>query len=152
MFAVARSERLLAQRLAAVARQVSNASLAQLPEYHQRVRVLQALGYLEPSDQMVTMKGRVACEINSGAGVVRWWCSVRRRCGKARRVGLERLPCHACMVLRQHNKANSSLFSAASSPPPPPPNHPSQATSWSRLSSSSEACWRSWRPKRRWPC
>ena len=61
-------------------RQVSNASLAQLPEYHQRVRVLQALGYLEPSDQTVTMKGRVACEINSGAGgggagaVVWRWC------------------------------------------------------------------------------
>lgn len=33
------SEKLLAQRLAAVARQMSNASLQQLPEYHQRVKV-----------------------------------------------------------------------------------------------------------------
>ena len=127
MFAVVRSERLLATRLAAVARAMSNANLQQLPEYHQRVKVrtlrmlwlvccccslccvachrvevcpqvsasavisprlsllmrhrymlpctavvlllvlqvLQRMGYLE-RDQSVTMKGRVACEVNSG--------------------------------------------------------------------------------------
>ncbi|KAI3427058.1 hypothetical protein D9Q98_006998 [Chlorella vulgaris] len=69
MFAVARSERLLATRLAGVARRLSNASLAQLPEYRQRVKVLQRMGYLE-RDQSVTMKGRVACEVNSGDELV----------------------------------------------------------------------------------
>ncbi|EFN56807.1 hypothetical protein CHLNCDRAFT_144334 [Chlorella variabilis] len=69
MLAIARSERLLAARLGGVARQMSNASLAQLPEYHQRVKVLQRLGYLE-RDQAVTMKGRVACEVNSGDELV----------------------------------------------------------------------------------
>jgi antiviral helicase SKI2 len=39
MLAIVRSERLLASRLSAVARQISSASLAQLPEYHQRVKV-----------------------------------------------------------------------------------------------------------------
>ena len=39
LLAVVRSERLLATRLAAVARQASNANLQQLPEYHQRVQV-----------------------------------------------------------------------------------------------------------------
>lgn len=69
MFAIVRSERLLMARLAAVARQMSNANLAQLPEYHQRVKVLQRMGYLE-RDQAVTMKGRVACEVNSGDELV----------------------------------------------------------------------------------
>ncbi|GAX76723.1 hypothetical protein CEUSTIGMA_g4170.t1 [Chlamydomonas eustigma] len=44
--------------------QLSDASLQQMPEFHQRVRVLQQLGYLD-EDSVVTLKGRVACEINS---------------------------------------------------------------------------------------
>ncbi len=35
-----------------------------MPEFHQRVGVLQQLGYLD-DDRTVTLKGRVACEINS---------------------------------------------------------------------------------------
>jgi hypothetical protein len=46
MLALARSERLLAARLAAVARAASNASLAQMPEYHQRVKVGPVCAYL----------------------------------------------------------------------------------------------------------
>jgi len=38
--------------------------LQALPEFHVRVRVLQRLGYLD-SEKSVTLKGRVACEINS---------------------------------------------------------------------------------------
>ena len=38
--------------------------LWQMPEFHQRVAVLQQLGYLD-EDRTVTLKGRVACEINS---------------------------------------------------------------------------------------
>jgi superfamily II RNA helicase len=36
----------------------------QIPEFHQRVGVLQRLGYVSP-DGTVTLKGRAACEINS---------------------------------------------------------------------------------------
>ena len=35
-----------------------------MPEFHQRVGVLQQLGYLAP-DRTVELKGRVCCEINS---------------------------------------------------------------------------------------
>lgn len=35
-----------------------------MPEFHQRVGVLQQLGYVSP-DNTVTLKGRAACEINS---------------------------------------------------------------------------------------
>lgn len=43
--------------------------LLQMPEFHQRVGVLQQLGYVSP-DGTVTLKGRAACEINSTQ--VRW--------------------------------------------------------------------------------
>eukprot|EP00887_Chlorella_sp_A99_P001266 scaffold14.g1266.t1 len=43
--------------------------LAMMPEFHQRVGVLQRLGYLG-ADKAVTMKGRVACEVNSGDELV----------------------------------------------------------------------------------
>jgi superfamily II RNA helicase len=35
-----------------------------MPEFHQRVGVLQQLGYVSP-DGTVSLKGRAACEINS---------------------------------------------------------------------------------------
>lgn len=38
--------------------------VCQMPEFHQRVSVLQQLGYVSP-DGTVTLKGRAACEINS---------------------------------------------------------------------------------------
>lgn len=38
--------------------------LLQMPEFHQRVGVLQQLGYVS-ADGTVTLKGRAACEINS---------------------------------------------------------------------------------------
>lgn len=65
MFALIRTERVLMRRLALGARRLSDASLSQLPEFHQRCSVLQRLGYLD-ADRMVTLKGRVACELNSG--------------------------------------------------------------------------------------
>lgn len=36
-----------------------------LPDYEQRVAVLQALRFVDPISQTVLLKGRVACEINS---------------------------------------------------------------------------------------
>ena len=69
MMAVIRSEQMLTRRLSNLAKQSGDAGLAQLPEFHQRVAVLQQMGYLD-SDRTVTMKGRVACEINSGDELV----------------------------------------------------------------------------------
>ena len=69
MLAIVRSEKLLAARLSKLDRQVSDAGLAQLPEFNHRVLVLQKLGYLD-AEKTVTMKGRVACEINSGDELV----------------------------------------------------------------------------------
>ncbi|KAL6770219.1 hypothetical protein ACKKBG_A34065 [Auxenochlorella protothecoides x Auxenochlorella symbiontica] len=65
MYAMIRSEKVLTQRLSVMVKRLSNDSLAQLPEFHQRVGVLQRLGYLD-ADRIVTLKGRVACELNSG--------------------------------------------------------------------------------------
>jgi antiviral helicase SKI2 len=62
MLAIVRSEALLARRMAALAAKAGDAGLAQLPEFHQRVAVLQGMGYLE-EDRTVTMKGRVCCEV-----------------------------------------------------------------------------------------
>jgi superfamily II RNA helicase len=42
-----------------------------MPEFHQRVSVLQQLGYVSP-DGTVTLKGRAACEINSTQVRERW--------------------------------------------------------------------------------
>lgn len=69
MLAAVRSERALAARLAAAAAAAGDAGLAQLPEYGVRVRVLQRLGYLD-AGRSVTLKGRVACEINTGDELV----------------------------------------------------------------------------------
>lgn len=62
--ALVRSEGLLRRRLQELSHDLSDASLQQMPEFHQRVSVLQQLGYVSP-DGTVTLKGRAACEINS---------------------------------------------------------------------------------------
>ncbi|WIA30222.1 hypothetical protein OEZ86_000313 [Tetradesmus obliquus] len=62
--ALVRSELLLTRRLKELSHELSDASLQQMPEFHQRVGVLQQLGYVSP-DGTVTLKGRAACEINS---------------------------------------------------------------------------------------
>ena len=40
-----------------------------MPEFEQRVQVLRSMGYISPDDT-VAVKGRVACEINSGDELV----------------------------------------------------------------------------------
>jgi antiviral helicase SKI2 len=47
----------------------SDAVLERMPDYHARVGVLQQLGYLD-ADKTVTLKGRVACEINTSVRAV----------------------------------------------------------------------------------
>ncbi|EFJ42164.1 hypothetical protein VOLCADRAFT_107417 [Volvox carteri f. nagariensis] len=63
-FQLVRTHRQLSRRAAELRHQLSDASLQQLPEFEQRVAVLQRLGYLE-ADRSVTLKGRVCCEIQS---------------------------------------------------------------------------------------
>lgn len=69
LFAMIWSERQLAEQLVDVLKSVSESALQQLPEFEQRVRVLQRLGMLDLG-RMVTLKGRVACELNCGDEVV----------------------------------------------------------------------------------
>lgn len=71
----------LEQRLEALQHQLSDASLAALPEFHQRAAVLRQLGYLD-ADNTVQLKGRVACEINSvQVGYVGVWSREDCCCG-----------------------------------------------------------------------
>lgn len=53
----------LEQRLATIVYQTSSESLLMSKEYFSRLRVLQALGCVD-RDNMVCLKGKVACEIN----------------------------------------------------------------------------------------
>ena len=50
MYALVRSEVLLAERLDRLAHQVSDASLAQMPDFTQRVAVLRQLEYISAKD------------------------------------------------------------------------------------------------------
>lgn len=44
---------------------LSDENLELLPDYHQRIQVLKTLRFIEPLNESVLLKGRVACEINS---------------------------------------------------------------------------------------
>lgn len=44
---------------------ISNENLALFPDFQQRLSVLKTLGYVELDSDTVTMKGRVACEMNT---------------------------------------------------------------------------------------
>lgn len=55
MVALVRSEALLAARLRGLAHQLSDANLQQMPEFQQRVKVLQEMGYVG-EDNTVQLK------------------------------------------------------------------------------------------------
>lgn len=46
-------------------RQISNESLSLFPDFKQRLDVLRHLRYVEDDQDVVLLKGRVACEMNS---------------------------------------------------------------------------------------
>jgi len=56
--------RRIKERIQQLKYEVSDAALQQLPEYHQRMQVLEQLGYID-EEKVVQMKGRVMCELNS---------------------------------------------------------------------------------------
>ena len=69
LVAQVKSEKVLMSRLKQLVDRTGEAGLSQMPEFLQRVKLLKKLGYTR-SDKTVTMKGRVACEINSGSELV----------------------------------------------------------------------------------
>ncbi len=69
LVAQVKSEKVLMSRLKQLVDRTGEAGLSQMPEFLQRVKLLQKMGYTR-SDKTVTMKGRVACEINSGSELV----------------------------------------------------------------------------------
>ena len=62
-FAYKRSR--LRARIAAYRHYASTANLALFPDYQQRLRILRMLEYVERDSDTVTLKGRVACEMNT---------------------------------------------------------------------------------------
>ncbi|KAJ3021953.1 hypothetical protein HKX48_007426 [Thoreauomyces humboldtii] len=63
-YAQIHSERILQQQVADLSHSISDQNLELLPDYHQRVDVLKLMNYVEEGGT-VTIKGRVACEINT---------------------------------------------------------------------------------------
>lgn len=63
-FRIIQAKHKIGQRVSQLRHKLSDASLHQMPEFHQRVVILQHFGYLDDL-QLVKMKGRVACEIQS---------------------------------------------------------------------------------------
>ncbi|TPX59484.1 hypothetical protein SpCBS45565_g07719 [Spizellomyces sp. 'palustris'] len=63
-YAQVHNERLLQQQVAELAHSISDQNLELLPDYHQRVDVLKVLRFVDENGT-VTIKGRVACEINT---------------------------------------------------------------------------------------
>lgn len=63
--ALVRTERKLQETREELKKKLSDDNLQQMPEFQQRVDVLQRLGHLS-EDMTVTMKGRATCEIRSG--------------------------------------------------------------------------------------
>ncbi|KAG8904178.1 hypothetical protein FRB99_002126 [Tulasnella sp. 403] len=66
---IVHERQLLAQRIQKLRHAVSDQNLELLPEYQQRMAVLEDLRYID-ENQTVLLKGRVACEINSANELV----------------------------------------------------------------------------------
>ena len=63
-FRIVKAKFKIADRMSELRFKLSDASLQQMPEFHQRVAVMQSLEYVD-NLQIVKIKGRVACEIQS---------------------------------------------------------------------------------------
>lgn len=63
-YALIHHQHKLKQRISRLQFEMSDASLQQMPEYHQRMEVLKHMGYVD-QERVVQMKGRVMCELNS---------------------------------------------------------------------------------------
>lgn len=68
-FALAYQEYELESNIDNLSSYISDQNLELLPDYEQRIKVLQELGYID-AERTVLLKGRVACEINSTSELV----------------------------------------------------------------------------------
>ncbi|GMH32178.1 hypothetical protein BSKO_00012 [Bryopsis sp. KO-2023] len=68
-YSIIHTEHILKERLGALKHKMSDATLKQMPEFQNRVKVLEDMGYVDETGT-VKLKGRVACEINSGDELV----------------------------------------------------------------------------------
>lgn len=66
MWALVHSEALLTARLAGISHQISDANLQQMPDFHQRVRVLRELGYVAHDDTVAMKAGSLKHLIRHG--------------------------------------------------------------------------------------
>ncbi|EGW33889.1 uncharacterized protein SPAPADRAFT_133625 [Spathaspora passalidarum NRRL Y-27907] len=57
---------MLTQQINQLQRLISDENLDLLPDYQQRLEVLETLGFIDEGQHTVVLKGRVACEINCG--------------------------------------------------------------------------------------
>ncbi|CAD6890265.1 unnamed protein product, partial [Tilletia caries] len=55
----------LQREIASLRMSISDQNLELLPDYEQRIQVLKTLRFVDPLNESVLLKGRVACEINS---------------------------------------------------------------------------------------
>ncbi|CAD6975638.1 unnamed protein product, partial [Tilletia controversa] len=60
----------LQREIASLRMSISDQNLELLPDYEQRIQVLKTLRFVDPLNESVLLKGRVACEINSPDEVV----------------------------------------------------------------------------------
>jgi antiviral helicase SKI2 len=67
LFDVAFKIRSLESKVSFVKHYISNENLTLFPDFQQRLVVLRQMGYLENGTDVVTLKGRVACEMNTGS-------------------------------------------------------------------------------------
>eukprot|EP01018_Ginkgo_biloba_P034639 Gb_30711 [translate_table: standard] len=70
---IVQNQRILKEKVRQLKYDMSDAALQQMPDFQQRIEVLQEVGCID-LDLVVQLKGRVACEINSGDELVATEC------------------------------------------------------------------------------
>ncbi|KAL2653895.1 hypothetical protein R1flu_022023 [Riccia fluitans] len=72
-YVTVKNQHLLQERVKQLKFELSDAALQQMPDFQQRIEVLQEVGCID-ADLVVQLKGRVACEINSGDELIATEC------------------------------------------------------------------------------
>jgi antiviral helicase SKI2 len=72
-YTLMQNQQQLKERVKQLKYELSDAALQQMPDFQQRIEVLQHVGYID-TDLVVQLKGRVACEINSSDELIATEC------------------------------------------------------------------------------